>query len=90
MINRSVPLKPLDDRCAGSNAVNMALMKWRTGNTSAIFAGIDSGGTTKNVPEMNTIGKSTPLTIAGAASALGMTIVYALLLIGGFGCGIAA
>ena len=35
-------------------------------------------GTGKNVPEMNTIGRNTPLTIAGAASALGIAIVIAM------------
>src|SRR5450755_1892720 len=69
MIDRSVLLKPLDDWCAGSNAVNIALMKWRTGNTSAICASTDDDGTGKNVPEMKTIGRNTAFTIAGAASA---------------------
>src|ERR1700676_2595079 len=78
MISKSLALKPLADWCAGSNAVNIALMKWRTGNTWAICASTEVSGTGKNVPEMNTIGRKTPLTIAGAASALGMTMVMAI------------
>ena len=41
------PVEAAADWCAGSNAVNIALMKWRTGNHSAICARIDVDGTGK-------------------------------------------
>src|ERR1700674_1104674 len=75
--SRSLPEKPDEDRCAGSNALNIALMKCFTGKYSAILVTTDDGSMGKKVPEMNTRGSSTALTIAGAASALGIATVMA-------------
>jgi hypothetical protein len=49
------------------------LTKWRTGKKSPMRASHDSSSSGKNTPEMKRTGKRMPLTIAGAASALGTT-----------------
>ena len=73
MCAREIPL-PLTD---GSNTAVSCWTRWRIGNTAAIRPGTDVLAMRPKVPEMNSNGKSTKLTIAGAASSFGMKVATA-------------